>query len=109
MSDVMYIPTIAVGVHQYEDQKEFYKQAEEYLSSLHIKFQQKAVIKQTMYEKIVRCLLNKHGYTLDSRFTSWCRNTFFIQNMGLKQLLCDLTLEIPSLFCTLLIFYSFIS
>jgi hypothetical protein len=77
--------------------KEFYAQATEHLKSLNIKFREKAVITQTMNDEIIRCLLSKSPQEFDSRFLSWCRNSFVIQQIGLKYILCDAKTNKPVL------------
>lgn len=75
---------------------EFYKQANEYIQSLNIKFREKTVITQSMNDKIIDCLSNtssKHN----ARFSSWCRTSFIIQNTRNKLLLCDVITTKPVL------------
>ncbi len=43
-----------------DSRKQFYQKADEYIKSLNMKFQEKAVITLVMNDKILRCLSNKY-------------------------------------------------
>jgi hypothetical protein len=78
-----------ISTSENNSRRQFYEQLDEYLKSLNVKFQEKAVITLTMNDKIFRCLSNKFIHEFNSRFISWCRTTFVIQIIGLNVLLCD--------------------
>jgi hypothetical protein len=80
-----------------ESRKQFYQEADKYLKSLNIKFQEKAVITLSMNDKILRCLSNKFSYEFNSRFTTWCRVSFVVQKLGSNNLLCDAKTNKPVL------------
>ena len=52
-----------------------------------------------MSEKIITCLRNNSLSTkeFDSRFISWCRNSFVLQDIGVRIFLCDIKTGKPVL------------
>ncbi|CAF0746951.1 unnamed protein product [Adineta steineri] len=81
-----------------ESRQFFYKQADQHINSINIKFQEKAVITNKMNEKIITCLQNNLSSTENnSRFISWCRNSFALRVIGTRQFLCDIKFGKPIL------------
>jgi hypothetical protein len=67
----------------------FYEQANRYINSLNINFREKAVITRSTNEKIMRCLQKKTLDEFNSRFISWCRNSFALRFIETHQFLCN--------------------
>ncbi|CAF0929775.1 unnamed protein product [Adineta ricciae] len=82
-----------------ELKKWFYEQANLHISSLNIRFREKCVIKEAMKNKIMNCLRENAITTddFDSRFTSWCRNSFMVCDIGSERFLCDMKSKKPVL------------
>ena len=77
----------------------FYEQANLHISSLNEKFREKCVIKEETKNKIINCLRGNSTTTteFDSRFTSWCRNSFVMCDIGPETFLCDIKSKKPVL------------
>ncbi|CAF4136195.1 unnamed protein product, partial [Adineta steineri] len=86
------------GVNLLANYETLKKQADQHINSLNIKFQEKAVITNKMNEKIIACLQNNLSSTENnSRFISWCRNSFALRVIGTRQFLCDIKFGKPIL------------
>jgi hypothetical protein len=75
-----------------ETRKYFYEQADQNISSLNMKFREKAVVRESTKNKIINCLRNSSVFTrdFDSRFVSWCRSSFILNDIGVQTFLCDI-------------------
>ncbi|CAF4839289.1 unnamed protein product [Rotaria sp. Silwood1] len=59
----------------------YYTELEKYINSLSTKFQEKSVIKQSVYDDIIKCLLSSKDKPLglfSSKFVFWIKKLFIV-------------------------------